>query len=453
MSSQSAAGPDLPLQPKFRVAIVGGGPGGLALAISISKFSHPKAPIVVDLYEAQPEIGTVGAGITIWPRTRALLNELGVMAHFKGELNAQVEPGKAGKGVMLRKSNERQGYPIYHMPTPSNPMMLHRSDFLHALQNEMPAAPQCTTYTSKRLISLTHDKLDGSVTLHFSDGSTSTADVVIGADGIRSAVRASMLSEDERIEPEWPGVIAYRAMIPSETLESHSIGRDHPVRNTAHIYCGIGKHFVTYPIRRGDFVNVVAFVTLPNSGKRFEGKWVRDVPVEEVREAFAGWEPDVENVLQCVETTSAWAVHIVYGAPRCASGRVAILGDAMHATRPHFGAGAGQAMEDAYVLARLLTHPSTTRSTLPQALQAYNRSRLDFSTELVHKTNHVGSLYEFTGVPVPSGAHDHDILEKWRKEVYELWQFQMDEHGAEGFWRDAETYLQAFLSATRRAAL
>lgn len=123
----------------------------------------------------------------------------------------------------------------------------------------------------------------------------------------------------------------------------------------------------------------------------------------------------------------------------------------MHATRPHFGAGAGQALEDAYVLARLLIHSSTTRSTLPQALQAYDLSRLHFSTELVRKTNRMGSLYEFTGVPIPSGSHDEEILETWRKEVYELWQFQMDEHGAEDFWRDAEVYLQDLVKRNKAA--
>lgn len=61
----------------------------------------------------------------------------------------------------------------------------------------------------------------------------------------------------------------------------------------------MGKHFVTYPIRRGALINVVGFVTYADAvGKRIEGKWVRDVPADEVRKAFEGWEPDVENVLQ-----------------------------------------------------------------------------------------------------------------------------------------------------------
>lgn len=100
--------------------------------------------------------------------------------------------------------------------------------------------------------------------LCFSDGSTSNADVVIGADGIRSVVRANMLSDAERVEPGWSGVTVYRALVPSNVLETRHIGEDHPIRNLARVvrhimycyatvraeigtdnlqYCGTGKHF------------------------------------------------------------------------------------------------------------------------------------------------------------------------------------------------------------------
>lgn len=114
----------------------------------------------------------------------------------------------------------------------------------------------------------------------------------------------------------------------------------------------------------------------------------------------------------------------------------------MHAFEPHFGAGAGQAMEDAYVLARLLTHPLTTRAALPQTLQVYNQSRLAFSTDVVRKTRLCDKLYEFTEGLIPSGPEDTDSIENWSREVHSLWQFQLDEHGAEDFWKDAEKYLQ-----------
>ena len=124
----------------------------------------------------------------------------------------------------------------------------------------------------------------------------------------------------------------------------------------------------------------------------------------------------------------------------------------MHAFEPHFGAGAGTAMEDAYILARLLTHTLTTRATLSQALQAYNQSRLAFSTDLVRKTRLCDQLYEFNEGPVPSGPHDTEGVEEWSRRVHQLWQFQMDEHGAGDFWRDAEAYFQGLLKK-RRAAL
>ncbi|VDC07527.1 unnamed protein product [Peniophora sp. CBMAI 1063] len=430
---------------KFRVAVVGGGPGGMALAMAISKFNNPAAPVVVDVYESQPAIGTVGAGISVWPRTRALLQHLGLMRHFQGELNAQNAQNvgeNVGRGFLYSKSDQPHGYPLYHMPMSCNPMLLHRSDFLRALQSDITTPPLCNIHTSKRLVALTQDAAGEVVTMRFADGATAQADAVIGADGVRSVVRANMLSDEERIEPEWPGVIAYRTLVPKEVLEAKGFPSDHDVRTLAHAYCGKGRHLVTYPISRGDFVNVVAFVSHADHSERFEGKWVRDVSVEEVRDAYKGWEPDVEKFLQCIETASAWAIHIVRDIPRASRGRIAVLGDAMHAFEPHFGAGAGQAMEDAYILARLLTHRLTTRASLPLALDAYNQSRLAFSTHIVRRTRLCDQLYEFSEGPLPSGPEDKDGIEKWSSEVHKLWEFQLDEHGADDFWRDAEIFLQ-----------
>lgn len=120
----------------------GGGPGGMALAMAIRKFNDPDKPVVVDVYESQSAIGTIGAGISVWPRTRALLEHLGLMKHFKGELNAQnahnvgEDVGRGARGCLLgsclsyilaycgagflyRKSDQADGYPLYHMPMSS----------------------------------------------------------------------------------------------------------------------------------------------------------------------------------------------------------------------------------------------------------------------------------------------------------------------------------------------
>ena len=110
----------------------------MALSMAINKFNNPKAPVIVDVYESQTAIGTVGAGISVWPRTRALLTHLDLMKHFQGELNAQnaqnvgenVGRGarlpfqsildrlwlRHGAGFLYTKSDQPQGFPIYHMP-------------------------------------------------------------------------------------------------------------------------------------------------------------------------------------------------------------------------------------------------------------------------------------------------------------------------------------------------
>ncbi|VDB82785.1 unnamed protein product [Peniophora sp. CBMAI 1063] len=427
------------IKAKLRVAIIGAGPGGLTLAVALSKFSDSQCPVIVDLYESQPHIGTIGAGLSVWPRTRTPLTELGLMQHLQGELNAEAEEGRA---LLFRKSDEAQGYPVFQMQADCKPLLVHRSTFIHAIKKELPSAPLCAFHPSKRLSSLTQNDEDGVVKMYFADGSTAVADVVIGADGVRSAVRTSMLSEDERVEPKWSGVIAYRASITRDMLVAHGMRTR---QAEPHMHCGKGRHIVTYPISRGESVSLVAFVTRANYGN-FEGRWNRDVPVEEVREAFAGWEPEVETYMQCIEECQAWALHVVGNLPRCASGRVAILGDAMHAMETNIGAGAGQAIEDAYVLARLLTHPSISRSTVPQALQAYNESRLELTMEVVRQTHYAGRLFEFNEGPLPFMPTDSAWQDRWSEQVSQVWDFQMRTKGAEDCWKEAEEYMHENLS-------
>jgi len=442
-------------QPKIRVAIIGGGPGGLALAATIAKFNDPTAPVAIDLYESQPEIGTIGAGISVWPRTRALLEILGLIDSLQGELGVD-ETNKAPMGFTFRKSDQPDGYEHYKLNMPRSSIFIHRSALITTLQAGLPPPPLCTVHTSSRLISYSYSTpgdTNSSVILHFADGSIREADVVVGADGVRSAVRGSMFPGgkyvDERgrehiIEPKWTGVVAYRSLVTRKSLEAIGGGEHHALVEPQ-VACGIDKHIVTYPISRGELINLVAFVTTPGGyGTRYNGKWVRDTTPEEVRACYEGWELEAHDILKCIGQVSAWAIHILEDTPRCAIGRAAILGDALHAMETHFGAGAGQAMEDAYVLGRLLTHRVTTRSNLTAALAAYEKSRLEFSTSVVTSTRRVGKVYEFSEGPLPpsqrvQGSED-DWGQRWGKEVQDAWKFQF--YGdANEFWSVAEAHL------------
>lgn len=122
-------------------------------------------------------------------------------------------------------------------------MLVHRSTFIHAIGKELPPSPLCTFHPCKRLTSLTQSDDDGVVTLYFADDSTATADVVIGADGVRSAVRANMLSKEEQVEPTWSGVIAYRASITREQLKVNGVG-DYPIQAEPHMVRYSRKVFI-----------------------------------------------------------------------------------------------------------------------------------------------------------------------------------------------------------------
>ncbi len=98
-----------------------------------------------------------------------------------------------------------------------------------------------------------------------------------------------------------------------------------------------------------------------------------------------------------------WTINTLKALPICSHGPVAIIGDAAHAMTPHQGSGAGQAIEDAYVLAALLTHPSMTRESIPRALKIYEKVRLPHANEIQRRSRENGRLYEF----VPSEQHPH----------------------------------------------
>ncbi|EIM91628.1 FAD/NAD-P-binding domain-containing protein [Stereum hirsutum FP-91666 SS1] len=462
-------------QPKFRVAICGGGPGGLTLAVALSKFNSSTSPLSIDLYESQPEVATVGAGIAIWLRTQTILKGLGIMDALKAEFRD--EGGEGDLGIKFRKCDEPGGgYDFYTLQHPVHPLLIHRSALLKPLELALSSSPSCTVHTSKKLVSYSYLSLssssfgntNGPITLHFTDGTTAETDILIGADGIRSSVRRGMfghlysraslesgLSDQDvklkqRVEPRWSGTVAYRALITKERLEGLRKSEGNKGgRNYLELRMPV-SHLVVYPISRGTVLNIVAFVTVPSAFSTRQSypdkSWVKDVDVQEFKDAFDGFEDEVGELIQAVDAVSKWAIHIHGDMPRYVNeqGNVAILGDAAHAMETHLGTGAGQAMEDGYLLARLLTHPLTTLSTLPTALKIYERIRLPFVNGIVNTARRLGELYEFEGIEVSKA--DLGWVEKWGEEVKRSWGWQWEGDAPERDWKVAEGMLKEALA-------
>ncbi|KAI0820656.1 hypothetical protein BC628DRAFT_1422680 [Trametes gibbosa] len=458
-------------KPRFRLAIVGGGIAGLTLAVTLGHFASQNSaaePLEVHIYESGPELTTVGAGISVWPRTWAVMRALGV---YEDLARASVQPldgnegNKSKPAFVFRKSDQSgEGYEFARVMAPNGSTTMHRADMVEVLIRHLPPK-SCFVHTSKRFLTYTHagpSALKGhppAYILHFADGTTAEADVLVGADGIKSRVRTALYeyahardceprqSVDKakarwetcarcaRAVPKWTGTVAYRYLIPTERMAE--VNPEHTALKVEcpMSYCGKEKHIITYPISHGKYLNWIGFVTiLGGEGTSYPHRWVMEAAQEEVMAHFAGWEPEVEQMINLVESPMLWAIHAVESLPFAVDGGVGLVGDAVHAMTTHLGAGGGQAIEDAYILGRLLADGRTTLGLVPEVLRVYEGVRLPFARAVVSNARKTGLMYEFSwpgmydGIPRRAGEREDSEaeLEELGGAIRELWQWQWE---------------------------
>ena len=242
----------------------------------------------------------------------------------------------------------------------------HRADLSSLLQQALPSEQ---VRLDRRCVGVAQDADQVTLALMSRSGerSTATADVVIGADGIHSAVQAAVASVDARFS----GLCAFRCLVPAEQAPAMAL---RPVQS---LWVGPGRHFVHYPIRPGQLVNVVAIV--PAGDWRIES-WTADGEIADLSAAFAGWDERVLQLIHSASSTQRWALYDRNPLERWTQGRIALLGDAAHAMLPFFAQGAAQAIEDAFVLARCLQQARAADA--PRALQRYEAIRRPRASEV-----------------------------------------------------------------------
>ncbi|KAJ7497508.1 FAD/NAD-P-binding domain-containing protein [Mycena latifolia] len=380
--------------PKFRVAICGGGIGGLCLAVALSRHAH----IQVDVYEGAGRFREIGAGVMIWARTWRIFELLGLAPYFAKVTDTPPDPAVA-VGFDYRRSDRSDGNTNLKLLLVDGCIRFHRAHFLDVFVEQLPAG---IAHFGKRLVS--YDRREGGeIGLAFADGTSAMCDLLVGCDGIKSVVRAQMLrakaAEDAQpsllglIEPKWTGTIAYRGLIPSTELPSVD-GAIHRTLTSPMMYCGQDKHIVAYSISQGNVVNFVAFASeMDKEDTDYGAEWVTDCTKDEVLQCYAGWEPEAKQLLELVDNPTKWGIHHLHPLPFFVAGRVVLLGDAAHGMSPHLGAGAGQAIEDAYVLASVLA--AATPRSLDAALEAYQRTRLPVANHVLKTSRESGMMYEF----------------------------------------------------------
>jgi len=292
-------------------------------------------------------------------------------------------------------------------------MGVHRAHFLDALVSFLPEG---ISHFKKKCIGVKEDH--NGVTVTFADGTQHTADVVIGCDGIRSTVRTAVLGK--QVEAKFMRTVAYRGLIPVENLVE-AMGSLILVKP----YCIVGpdRHIIAFTLSGQKIANLVMFVSdrstpVEEQGPKPGESWVlKAATQEEMMGCYDGWGPRVLKLLSFVEKPSKWYLHALDPPlDTFVKGRVALLGDAAHSMLPHLGAGAGQAMEDAYVLSQLLSHPSTSKEDLEVVLKAYDTVRRPRANSVLRGSYAAGEIYELAG---PSGG----TLEDVKNDLVGLWNF------------------------------
>jgi salicylate hydroxylase len=348
-----------------KVTVLGAGVGGLAAARALALSGAE-----VTVLEQAPEIREVGAGLQISPNGTRVREALGLGAAFaSGSLPAEAVElldGEAGGRVLrLDLARGRSGAAF---------RFVHRADLVDLLADGARAAGVAIRL-SQRVETVTLG--DHPPRLRTAANEELECDVLIGADGLLSKVRAAL---NGVATPFFTGQVAWRATLPGA-------GDLPPV---ARVYMGAGRHLVTYPLRGGQLRNIVA---VEERGRWAEESWsLTDDPLM-LRVAFARFVPEVRGWLDRIERPNLWGLFRHPVAARWQGQGAAILGDAAHPTLPFLAQGANMALEDAWVLA-----DSLARAAPEVALPAYQARREARVRRIVEAANANARNYHLSGL-------------------------------------------------------
>ena len=348
-----------------KVAVVGAGLGGLNAAIALRQRGFEVA-----IYEQSDVLGEIGAGIQLSPNAMRVLMALSLDRAFE---TVAFEPHRHvvrnWKTGSIVSATQMRG--VFRPQYGAGYFGAHRADLHAVLQNALPA--ECVRLNA-RVISVTQTS-DRAV-LTFADGQTAESDIIVGADGIRSAVRESLFGPDA---PHFTGHIVWRGLVPSEALPKGLIEPD----MTA--WFGPNGTMVHYYVRRGELVNWIAHFESDwrDESWRVESDW------REAAAAYAGWHPTLATLFSHTERCYKWALYDREPLARWSQGRVTLLGDSAHPMLPYLAQGAAQAIEDGYVLADLL---AAHRSDSVAALAAYEAARLPRTARIQRHARERGKI-------------------------------------------------------------
>jgi FAD-dependent urate hydroxylase len=309
----------------MKIIIVGAGIGGLTLHLVCKR-----AGFEVEHYERQPQLGPAGAGIVLWPNGVKVLLTLGLgdglrhIGHTLQRVVTRTNKGEPLTEMPVGELERKLGAPVYPVS---------RTDLQSLLVDAVGPGALCL---GARCVHV--EQTPANATAYFEDGRTATGDVLVGADGIHSVVRKAVVGE---VEPRYTGMVNWVGLVANGGLQPEHVGSE---------FLGEGKRCGLLPLagNRVYFGFACALdkgAPAPAGGRR-----------SQLHELFGGWPAPIPAVIDRLEEADSkyLEIHDLPPLPRWSEGRLALLGDAAHATAPTLGQGGCQAMEDAVWLARCL---------------------------------------------------------------------------------------------------
>ena len=362
---------------KLKIAIAGGGIGGLAAALAM-----PRDSSEVTLFERAPAFTEIGAGIQLGPNVTRILKSWGLLDAVSQvaatpeslQVRSATTAGVLGELRLGQAIAARYGAPY---------LTLHRADLQGVL---LEAAKQtATTVHSSRAVQRFQQTSDF-VSVQ-TNATTHDFAVLIGADGLWSNTRQQLLNDGP---PRRTGHLAYRALIKQTDLPMQMR------RQNVTAWLGSNMHAVQYPVRGGEWLNIVVFIhgDVPDDFQN----WDHTGNAADLSQHLAGCCTALRDMLQAVTDWRLWALFDrppMQSANQLAQGRVALLGDAAHPMRPYLAQGAGMAIEDAAELGLVLNR--ATPQIAPTALQHYAANRWQRNARVQARALRNGEIFHVTG--------------------------------------------------------
>jgi salicylate hydroxylase len=351
------------MREKTRILIAGGGIGGFTAAVSLLQRGFS-----VEIMERAPELGEVGAGVQNSPNTVRVFHALGLWPEIEKDCSAPearvVRLWNTGEGPKTPTRNAdfiaKYGFPFINM---------HRADLHRALVDGVKRERLGTIRLNANCVGFEQDANGVTVTLE--GGEKVRGSAFIAADGIHSQMRRQMYGPSKA---KFTGGIAWRGLFPVNRLPQEMRDRN------GETWLGENGHFTVYPVRRGEFINVVGHIDRDDWQVE---SWIERGEPEEFLRDFGGWHQEIQTMIRAIDTPYKWALFLHDPLPKWTQGRVTLLGDACHPMLPYLGQGANMAIEDGYVLGRCF---DANADDIPAALRSYEAARLPRTTRVVNES-------------------------------------------------------------------